>query len=98
MTTAPKLLLIRSSAKIADTHPPLRLAAARERAAAVRLSVCDQASGSSLDVVLISGKAPELTIAMSRRSPFFCHWPATTGVVHTFFTGWPVHLTGPTMV
>ena len=26
-----------------------------------------------------------------------CHWPATSGVLVTFFTGWPVHFTGPTI-
>src|SRR5262245_43197264 len=37
---------------------------------------------------------------MTRSKPFgpFCHWPETSGVLVTFFTGTPVHSTGPTMV
>ena len=30
--------------------------------------------------------------------PFLrCHWPATSGVLVTFLTGWPVHWIGPTI-
>ena len=33
----------------------------------------------------------------SNLSPLRCHWPATSGVLVTFFTGFPVHCTGPTI-
>ena len=98
MTTAPKALDIFSSDRIALTNSPTAIG----RRAIERLPrvVCRNltTSGRSLEVVLISGNRPLLTMATSRRSPFFCHWPATTGVVQTFFTGLPVHFTGPTIM
>src|ERR1700730_12077199 len=33
----------------------------------------------------------------SNLSALRCHCPATSGVLVTFFTGWPVHFTGPTI-
>ena len=43
--------------------------------------------------------APGLLAVMtsSKSLPLRCHWPATSGVLVTFFTGWPVHFTGPTI-
>ncbi len=36
-------------------------------------------------------------ITSSKSLPLRCHWPATSGVLVTFFTGCPVHFTGPTI-
>ncbi len=33
----------------------------------------------------------------SNLPPLRCHWPATSGVLVTFFTGSPVQCTGPTI-
>ena len=38
-----------------------------------------------------------VVITKSKRSALRCHCPATRGVFVTFFTGWPVHFTGPTI-
>src|SRR5262249_40506549 len=47
-------------------------------------------TGISVAVLLV-------VITRSKRSPLRCHCPATSGVLVTFFTGWPVHFTGPTI-
>src|SRR4029450_6350316 len=45
----------------------------------------------------ISGAVLFVGMTRSNRSPLPCHCPATGGVLVTFFTGWPVHFTGPTI-
>src|SRR5260221_14388206 len=57
----------------------------------------DQEIGCSLPPSGIFGAV--LFSAMTRWNlPFLCcHWPATNGVLVTFFTGVPVHWIGPTI-
>src|SRR5215831_8177791 len=45
----------------------------------------------------ISGAVLLVVMTRSKRSPLRCHCPATSGVLVTFLTGWPVHFTGPTI-
>ncbi len=51
----------------------------------------------SVPPVGISGAVLLVVMMRSNLSFLRCHCPATSGVLLTFFTGWPVHFTGPTI-
>ena len=74
----------------------------REFIALLRSSGCcddrhDHDSNSSLPPTGIFGADLFSVITRSKSLPLRCHCPATSGVLLTFLTGWPVHFTGPTI-
>ncbi len=106
-TTAPKRLEIFSSARIVvmgvgwAKSPAVRIpvGTARTRRAFASPATGDPRYDNSCSCppTGICGAGLLVVMTSSNLSPLRCHWPATSGVLVTFLTGWPVHFTGPTI-